>query len=95
MSSGKVFLGLLAGIAVGATLGILFAPEKGDTTRKKISKKSDAYAKELEDKFSDFVDSMAAKFESLKDEAVHVAQKGKKKIEEVDAAIWDAKAAVK
>ncbi|MEP7322153.1 MAG: YtxH domain-containing protein [Saprospiraceae bacterium] len=95
MSSGKVFLGLLAGIAVGATLGILFAPEKGDTTRKKISKKSDSYAKELEEKFSDFVDLMAAKFDSLKEDAVHVAQKGKKKVDEAEAAIWDAKASVK
>ena len=95
MSSGKVFLGLLAGIAVGATLGILFAPEKGGETRKKISKKSDAYAKELEEKFSDFVDSLSSKFESLKEDASQVVQKGKKKVEEVDAAIWDAKASVK
>ena len=37
MGSGKVLLGVLAGVAVGATLGILFAPDKGSETRKKIS----------------------------------------------------------
>jgi len=40
MSTGKVLLGVLAGIAVGATLGILFAPDKGSTTRKKFPKKA-------------------------------------------------------
>lgn len=36
MSSGKVVLGMLAGLAAGAVLGILFAPEKGSKTRRKI-----------------------------------------------------------
>ncbi len=41
MSSGKVFLGILAGAAAGALAGILFAPEKGSKTRKKIVKKGE------------------------------------------------------
>jgi gas vesicle protein len=45
MSSGKVLLGVLAGVAVGAALGVLFAPDKGWNTRKRISKK----AEDLED----------------------------------------------
>jgi len=36
MDSGKVFLGVLAGITAGALLGILFAPAKGSETREKI-----------------------------------------------------------
>ncbi|MEO5582226.1 MAG: YtxH domain-containing protein [Saprospiraceae bacterium] len=95
MNSGKVFLGLLAGVAVGATLGVLFAPDKGNSTRQKISKKSDEYAKGLEDKFSNFIDMLAAKFESLKEDAVQGIQKGKKKVDEAEAAIWDAKSAIK
>ena len=51
MSSGKVLLGLLAGVAAGALLGILFAPDKGAVTRKKITKKSDEYADALREKF--------------------------------------------
>jgi len=44
MSSGKVLLGVLAGVAAGAFLGILFAPEKGSNTRKNISKKGEDFA---------------------------------------------------
>ena len=45
MENGKVLLGVLAGVAVGATLGILFAPDSGTNTRKKIMKKGEDYFK--------------------------------------------------
>ncbi len=35
--SGNTFLGILAGTAIGATLGILFAPDKGVNTRGRIA----------------------------------------------------------
>jgi len=51
MSSGKVLLGVLAGMAVGAALGVLFAPDKGWDTRKRISKKGDDFTDDLGDRF--------------------------------------------
>ena len=36
MKADKIILGVLGGVAVGALLGVLFAPDKGDKTRKKI-----------------------------------------------------------
>lgn len=35
--NGNTFLGLLVGTAVGATIGILFAPERGSETRRWIA----------------------------------------------------------
>ena len=63
MKSGNVLLGVLAGIAVGAVIGILFAPDKGSVTRKKVSEIGDEYADELKEKFNDFVENMSQKCE--------------------------------
>jgi gas vesicle protein len=67
MSSGKVLLGVLAGVAIGALAGILFAPDKGAVTRKKITKKSDEYADALREKFDEFLDTLSEKFEEVKE----------------------------
>ena len=64
MSNGKVILGVLAGVAAGAILGILFAPDKGCETRKKIAKKGGDVADELKNKMNDFVSELTDKFES-------------------------------
>src|ERR1035437_7836875 len=50
MSSGKVLLSILAGVAVGAVLGVLFAPDKGWNTRKRIAKKGEDHAEDLKKK---------------------------------------------
>ena len=79
MKSGKVFLGLLAGVAVGAVLGILFAPDKGTETRRKITKKRDDLTGSIKDKFSSFVDGISSTFSSVTDEATSLISAGKEK----------------
>jgi gas vesicle protein len=81
MSSGKVLLGLLAGVAAGALLGILFAPEKGSETRKKITKKGEDFADALKDKFDDFLDSITEKFEKVKEDVSDFTEQDKTKSE--------------
>lgn len=63
MTKGKALLGVLAGIAAGAALGVLFAPDKGDNTRKKIAKSgedlADALNEQIERKFNQVLDAIA------------------------------------
>jgi gas vesicle protein len=68
MNSGKVVLGVLAGLATGAILGILFAPDSGVNTRQKIVRKGEGYMDDLKEKFNDFVDHVAEKVEKVKED---------------------------
>lgn len=61
-NTGKVLLGILAGAAAGAILGILLAPDKGSETRRKIMKKGEDYADALKDKFDELMDGVTEKF---------------------------------
>ena len=82
MSTGKVLLGVTAGLAAGALLGILFAPEKGSETRQRISKKAEDYADSLKGTFNNLMGSVKAKAEAVKEETNEFVQRGKRKTEE-------------
>jgi gas vesicle protein len=69
MSASKVLLGVMVGLAAGAVIGVLLAPDSGVNTRKKISQKGQDYADELKSKFNEFVDGFMEHVESAKDEA--------------------------
>jgi gas vesicle protein len=83
MNAGKMILSIAAGVAAGAVLGILLAPDKGSETRRKISERSNEYADNLKTKFNDFIESMLDKFDSVKAEAENLAHKGMNKAEEI------------
>ena len=79
MSSGKVFLSVLAGVAVGAVLGVLFAPDKGWNTRKRISKKGEDLVDDLKEKFEEFLDSISEKVDEVKEDVADISEKNKSK----------------
>jgi len=87
MSTGKTLLGLLAGAAIGATLGILFAPDKGSETRKKLSKKGVDLADDLKYQFYELVDSFTKKAEKVKEEGKDFVGKAKTKYDEAKSGV--------
>ena len=83
MESGKVVLGVLAGVAIGAVLGILFAPEKGSVTRNKILDKGEGYAEDLSKKLDDFLETISKNYASAFHAAEEVSANGKVKLDEL------------
>ena len=82
MKADKIILGVLGGVAVGALLGVLFAPEKGDKTRKKIMEKSNDYADELKDKLDSLLGTVSRKYAKLKREGESLFAEGKSKFQD-------------
>jgi gas vesicle protein len=82
MSSGKVLLGVLAGVAVGAALGVLFAPDKGWNTRKRISKKAEDITDDLREKFDEFLDSISVKVDEAREDFADISEKNRAKTDE-------------
>jgi gas vesicle protein len=85
MKTDKVVLGILGGVAAGALLGILFAPEKGDKTRKRLMDKSNDYADELKDKLDTLLGTMTNKYEKIWKEGESLISQGKSKFDEAKA----------
>ena len=79
MDSGKLVLGVLAGLAAGAALGVLFAPDKGVNSRRKISQGGQDYLDNLKTKFEDFLITATNELEYAKSEAENLMDKGKEK----------------
>ena len=82
MKTGQVVLGLLAGVAAGAALGILFAPDKGSKTRRKIMHKGGDYADEVKEKFNDLLNKINDQYETVKQEAEEIVARGRTKYDE-------------
>jgi len=80
MKNSNVVLGILAGAAVGALIGILYAPDKGSNTRKKIYRKGE-----------DVVGDLQEKAHKLSEKASDLAQKASRLVDKVNESVTNVK----
>ncbi len=83
MKTSKTIIGVLSGVAVGAALGILFAPDKGSKTRKKIADRSNKAKEDLKDNFDHFLDTLSEKYNSLVQKGDELMEEGKNQAKNV------------
>jgi gas vesicle protein len=80
MKTSNVLLGILAGVATGALIGILVAPDKGSRTRSKILNKGEELNDALNDKVEELTEmmhTMIEKVDVVKKEAKDLISNGK------------------
>ncbi|WP_264551699.1 YtxH domain-containing protein [Flavobacterium sp. N2038] len=68
MKTSNTFLGIVGAAAAGALLGVLFAPDKGSETRKKIKDKSKDYGDNMKTKFDGIVNTIKSNGKEMMDE---------------------------
>ena len=62
----KVMLLLAAGFTAGAVAGILFAPDKGDETRKRIKAKAGELGEDVEKAYDEEIERLKDKINKLR-----------------------------
>jgi gas vesicle protein len=66
MANGKGLLALVAGAAIGATLGLLYAPESGEETRRKLKKQADKTRRDIDAQARKTYDDVSTKATEIK-----------------------------
>ena len=82
-NTGKLMGAIMIGAAIGGALGILFAPDKGSETRRKISKKGNDLTDAVKEKFDAIVDKFKKEVAEVQEQADEFTANGKSVIEKL------------
>lgn len=77
--NGKSFVSLLFGLAAGAALGILYAPDKGSNTREKVRRAASGNLDDLKDDVDGLKDEVEDKASQAKEDIKDIRETIKKK----------------
>lgn len=66
-NTGRMLGALILGAAIGGALGVLFAPDKGSETRRKIAAKGNDLSDGVRNKFNDLLEDVKADLALVKE----------------------------
>lgn len=87
MSAGKLLSGVLVGAAAGAVLGLLYAPESGKGTRKKLAKKGGDLGDSVKSKFNELGEALQERYDTIKKDAKKAIKKAKNSSNDMEAEV--------
>tara|TARA_B100000941_G_C28437172_1_gene517625 strand:- start:149 stop:448 length:300 start_codon:yes stop_codon:yes gene_type:complete len=82
-NSTNTFISLLLGLIVGGVLGILFAPDKGNNTRDRLTFRLNKYKRKLEDLIDEIIDHKEDVATDAKTKSKRVVNTAKTKAEKL------------
>jgi gas vesicle protein len=91
MKCNNSILGFISGIAAGAVLGILFAPDKGSETRKKIKSKGNDLTDDVKSKLDGLASKFSKQVDSAKNKGEEILAEGKSTISQINESIVEKK----
>lgn len=83
MKPNNVITGIVSGLAIGTILGILFAPDKGCNTRRKIAKKGSDLRGGIKNSIDNLVSSIENKYEELASKVENVIDESKSRFGDI------------
>lgn len=73
-NAGKILIGLAGLFAAGAVIGVLYAPDKGERTRRRITRKSRWFLHSAADAIEEGKDNLQALRDRVKDDLEKVEE---------------------